>query len=125
MADLVDVLNIDVSRDSVDVFSQALCKQAKCSLLFLLQGVKGEPGMDKNSNGGVKVSVSFMTFFLCKKEHFNNLDQFSNMDFPSIKYLFFFFCQLIFSVQNKNEGTCFIQTQRHTPFIQFSCPSRF
>ena len=37
--------------------------------------------MDKNSNGGVKVSVSFMTCFLCKKEHFNNLDQFSNMDF--------------------------------------------
>ena len=37
--------------------------------------------MDKNSNGGVKVSVRFMTFFLCKKEHFNNLDQFSNMDF--------------------------------------------
>ena len=63
MADLVEVLNIDVSRDSVDAFSQALCKQAKCSLLFLLQGVKGEPGMDKNSNGGVKVSVSFMTFF--------------------------------------------------------------
>ena len=80
--------------------------------------------MDKNSNGGVKVSVSFMTFFLCKKERFNNLDQFSNMDLPSIKY-FLFFCQLIFSVQNKNEGTCFIQTQRHTSFIQFSCPSRF
>ena len=60
--------------------------------------------MDKNSNGGVKVSVSVMTFFLCKKEHFNNLHQFSNMDLPSIKYLFFFFCQLIFSVQNKNEA---------------------
>ena len=55
-----------------------------------------------------------MTFFLCKKEHFNNLDQLSNMDFPSIKY-FFFFCQLIFRVQNKNEGTCFIQhTATHT-----------
>ena len=63
MADLLEVIDIDVSRDSVAVFSQALCKQAKCSLLFLLQGVKGEPGMDKNSNGGVKVSVSFMTFF--------------------------------------------------------------
>ena len=46
--------------------------------------------MDKNSNGGVKVSVRFMTFFLCKKEHFNNLDQLSSMDFPSIKFLFFF-----------------------------------
>ena len=91
MADLVEVLNIDVSRDSVDVFSQALCKQAKCSLLFLLQGVKGEPGMDKNSNGGVKVSVSFMTFFVCKKEHFNNVNQFSNVDLPSIKYIWFFF----------------------------------
>ena len=63
MADLLKVLNIDVSRDSLDVFSQVLCNQAKCSLLFLLQGEKGEPGMDKNSNGGVKVSVSFMTFF--------------------------------------------------------------
>ena len=63
MADLLEVIDIDVSRDSVDVFSQALCKQAKCSLLFLLQGVKGDPGMDKNSNSGVKVSVSFMTFF--------------------------------------------------------------
>ena len=47
--------------------------------------------MDKNSNGGVKVSVSFMTFFVCKKEHFNNLNQFSNVDLPSIKYLWFFF----------------------------------
>ena len=70
MADLLKVIDIDVSDllkvidiDSFDVFSQVLCKQAKCSLLFLLQGVKGEPGMDKNSNGGVKVSVSFMTFF--------------------------------------------------------------
>ena len=63
MADLLEVIDIDVSRDSVDVFSQVHCKQAKCSLLFLLQGMKGEPGMDKNSNGGVKVRVSFMTFF--------------------------------------------------------------
>ena len=47
--------------------------------------------MDKNSNGIVKVSVSFMTFFVCKKEHFNNLNQFSNVDLPSIKYLWFFF----------------------------------
>ena len=62
MADLLEVIDIDVSRDSVDVFSQVLCKQTKCSLLFLLQGMKGEPGMDKNSNGGGKVSVSFMTF---------------------------------------------------------------
>ena len=63
MADLLEVIDTDVSRDSVDVFSQVLCKPAKCRLLFLLQGVKGEPGMDKNSNGGVKVSVSFMTLF--------------------------------------------------------------
>ena len=37
-------------------------------LLFLLQGEKGEPGVDKNTNGGVKVSV---TLYFLKTEMTN------------------------------------------------------
>ena len=70
--------------------------------------------MDKNSNGGVKVSVSFMTFLLCKKEHVNNLDQFSNMDLPSIKYLCFFSANYFSVSKTKTKAHALSNTATHT-----------
>ena len=41
-------------------------------LLFLFEGEKGEPGMDKNSNDGVKVSVTLYFFLKTEMTNFHS-----------------------------------------------------
>ena len=44
-------------------------------LLFLLYGEKGEPGVDKNTNGGVKVSATLYFFLKTEMTNFQSPKQ--------------------------------------------------